>query len=124
MYNWQRRGAMDAYETEKAAYTAAKELQGKAIPYMRCYGVLAHTAIPVIVTNVVGTPLSEGKSVPRKQQSTIRAALKALHDAGIAHGYVCRENVLVSESGKVFLVDLSDAVVGAAKPQLKGNNRM
>ncbi|EIE18322.1 hypothetical protein COCSUDRAFT_60291 [Coccomyxa subellipsoidea C-169] len=124
LYHRQVSGATAAYENEKQAYQALEQLQGSAIPNFFGYGMLAHTAVPVIVTSVAGTALREGARVPPSLHKPMRDALKAFHDAGAAHGDVRLANFLVEEqSGIVRLADLGSTVLRATKDQQKAEQK-
>lgn len=118
VYNLQRYGAAAAYKTETLAYRELAALQGAVLPRVVRSGVLAHTAVPVIVTSFEGAALAEDGRVPRRLHKPMRQALRALHAARAAHGDVRASNFLVSSSGEVRLVDLGQAVLGASCAQM------
>lgn len=114
LYNLHIRGAVAAYETEKRAYQQLAAIQGEVIPKLVCNGNLAHLGVPIIVTQLAGVPVKKGGTMPKK---AIRQALQAFHDAGAAYGDVRLSNFVVDKTGKVYLLDLGQAVINASSDE-------
>ena len=115
MFNTKQAGAVAAYGNEKYAYNQLDELQGEAIPHLLRSGFLAHTAAPILVTSWEGNALKEGKRVRRGLHKPMRAALKALHAEGAAHGDVRLSNFVVEGATMVRLVDLGQTIAKASE---------
>ncbi|EIE27760.1 hypothetical protein COCSUDRAFT_39340 [Coccomyxa subellipsoidea C-169] len=117
LYDFRKRGASAAYETERFAYLTLLELQGRAIPRFIGAGRLMHADVPVIVTTCSGAALSEGQPVPQRMHRRMRTAVRALHNAGVAHGDLRPSNFLW-DGKDIRLVDLGNAVIKATEEQL------
>jgi len=65
------------------------------------------------IAYVAGTPLSSRKpgTVPGDVFDRLEKLLEAMHGRGVANSDVHRANVLVTDAGRVYLVDFAHAVV-------------
>ena len=125
MYDLRVHGAAEAFQNEKAAYSVLEALQGSVLPRLITTGILAHVSVPVVVTSIGGQPLEtcldRDGLVPPNMHRSIRAAIKELHNADVAHGDVCVSNILKGTDG-VCLIDLGSAAINASE-DLKAQDR-
>lgn len=95
---------------EIAIYEKLSKLQGRGIPKLLCHGYLE------CVLYCVGISLSG--SVPQnlneKQKQMLLNTLERIHEAGILHNDIRKENILIDEVGNPFIIDFGFSTQGTS----------
>lgn len=99
------RGAADAFKREAEVHNALKDQPH--IPVWVACGYVAHSFCPFTATAWAGepVPMQQGRVLPQ-HRTGVKAAIKALNEAGWQHGDLHPQNILLDGNGTVFLVDL------------------
>ena len=97
--------AVELLDAEVHAYAALITLQGKVIP--KLYGsYMVWEILQLIALQPVGQAIAENEAINQQLHRKMKKALCCIHDAGYVHGDVARRNFCMTESGRIFLVDL------------------
>ena len=90
---------------EVRVYEALRDLQGERIPRVCFYGDYEFNHF------VVGFSLcgSVPKRLTQEQKDFLVETLNMVHDRGFLHGDIRKENILVDESGRAYLIDFGFA---------------
>ena len=88
-------------------YRMLSDLQGKSIPRLVLYGYWegGMYCIGLSLCGTVPDALSES------QKQSLLSTLDAIHNRGIMHNDIKKENILVDENGTVFLIDFGFATL-------------
>jgi hypothetical protein len=109
---------------EAAAYAKMHDLQGDVIPEFKGYGLDPRALfLYTLTTSHAGVPLCDVETVFEDEKAQAVAALKAVHAAGVLHGDIKPENIMVQRSGeegkpgKVRLLDFGCANLDDSDPE-------
>jgi predicted Ser/Thr protein kinase len=86
-----------------------KDIQGKYIPKLACYGYYGGGWCYAIGTTIVGTHLSHDNKIPKQQKPRALKALYEIHNRGVLHNDIRKENILLDSVGCVYLIDFGMA---------------
>ena len=86
---------------EVSVYEQLSGLQGNGIPRFICHGVFEEVLYCVGVS-ICGT-VANGFTEQQKQK--LLETLKSIHEAGILHNDIRKENILIDESGNPYIID-------------------
>lgn len=92
-------------------YRLLSDLQGKAIPKlvlhdyweggMYCIGLSLCGSVP--------------KTLSESQKQAVLSSIDAIHNRGIIHNDIKKENILVDENGMVYLIDFGFATLNSCE---------
>ncbi|CAG8706455.1 4928_t:CDS:2, partial [Ambispora leptoticha] len=85
-------------QKEVKIYKDLKDIQGKYIPKLVCYGYYEGGWCYVIGTTLVGTHLSNDKKITTQQKSKALKALNEIHKRGVLHNDIREENILLGSA--------------------------
>ncbi|RHZ60280.1 hypothetical protein Glove_355g97 [Diversispora epigaea] len=108
-------------QNEIKIYKVLTNIQGKYIPKLVCYGHYEGGMSFIIGTTLVGTTL--GDHITEQQKTKAIEALKAIHDHGVLHNDVRKENILINDNGNVHIIDFGMASLEDLKKKRKSFNR-
>lgn len=97
-----------------------KDIQGKYIPKLACYGYYGGGWCYAIGTSIAGTHLSTDNKISRQAKSRAFKALNEIHKRGVLRNDIRAENVFLDDIGHVFLVDFENALRPDQKQELNG----
>ncbi|KAL4252824.1 hypothetical protein AB1N83_013505 [Pleurotus pulmonarius] len=88
------------------------DLQDKAIPH--CYGLFQYKGeddrtSSFLVLRHCGGPIVEPRDITNSIKSQVLNAVYCIHYAGFTHGDLSYDNILISEDGRPFIIDLEAA---------------
>jgi serine/threonine protein kinase len=86
-----------------------KDIQGKYIPKLACYGYYGGGWCYAIGTTIVGMHLSNDNKIPKQQKPRALKALDEIHKRGVLHNDIREENILLDNVGHVYLIDFGMA---------------
>jgi serine/threonine protein kinase len=97
-------GSVETLEREVQVFQRLQNLQGTVIPRFFRYGMLWDWLHLIAMENC-GEPLHEAEIAGHAGR--IRELVQALHDKGVLHGDIRRDNILKDGKGNVRLIDFS-----------------
>ncbi|CAG8639014.1 245_t:CDS:2, partial [Paraglomus occultum] len=109
---------LEEMQKEIEIYESLADIQGQYIPKLVCHGYFGGGMCFIIGLTIVGTPLDEHK-ITKQQRSRALKALEAIHKHGILHNDVREENILVHDSGDIYLIDFGMASWADTKKKRK-----
>jgi serine/threonine protein kinase len=86
---------------EVSVYEQLADLQGNGIPRLFCHGSVEEVLYCVGVS-VCGT-VANGFTL--KQRQKLLETLESIHQAGILHNDIKKDNIVVDESGNPYIID-------------------
>jgi serine/threonine protein kinase len=95
-------------EHEIYVYKLLQDLQGKSIPRLACWGRLDGSFIFALGTSMCGRPV-ELQGLTDLQKKEALDTLKSVHQYGIIHGDLRKDNILMNDDGKIMLIDFGRA---------------
>eukprot|EP00928_Gymnodinium_smaydae_P049369 TRINITY_DN3311_c0_g4_i1.p1 TRINITY_DN3311_c0_g4~~TRINITY_DN3311_c0_g4_i1.p1 ORF type:complete len:397 (-),score=71.34 TRINITY_DN3311_c0_g4_i1:101-1183(-) len=87
------------------------EVYGVAQDEERFYLAMEHCAHGELLGHARRTGACEDEGALREIAIQILTAVRALHDAGVAHRDICLENILVHEDEGIRLIDFAEAIL-------------
>ncbi|KAH6905745.1 hypothetical protein BKA70DRAFT_1430615 [Coprinopsis sp. MPI-PUGE-AT-0042] len=97
----------DAFQRELLAYEACKDLQGDVLPFLYGFGRLESDHQRILVTSYAGEAVDH--LTPEIVKQVWKGPLDALHKI-VHHHDLWEGNILVSQNGKLKLIDFGRAV--------------
>ncbi|KAJ3268229.1 hypothetical protein HDV01_003248 [Terramyces sp. JEL0728] len=98
---------LEEMQNEVGIYKQLSDLQGDCIPVLAFQGYLANKWY-CIGFSVCGTTTNLNELTNEKQQQLLDA-LDKIHERGILHNDIKKQNVLLDENGGVFIIDFGFA---------------
>ncbi|KAF9410687.1 hypothetical protein BGZ76_005483 [Entomortierella beljakovae] len=95
---WIDQAVMEEIEHETEVYCFLQHLQGYYIPHLKIAGIADGIDL-ILVTEYAGANIS-GMAISSSDRMKIRKALQAIHDAGVLHDDLRRENILMKQLGQ------------------------
>jgi hypothetical protein len=105
---------------EVAVYDDLSPLQGKGIPKLVCHGYLEDVLYCVGVSVCGSVP----EVITEKQKQVLLETLDIIHENGILHNDIKKENILVDEGGHPFIIDFGFSTRSASKVDQEGERLM
>ena len=107
IYLWKQSNMLAELHNEIEIYRLLSDLQGKSIPKLVLHGYWegGMYCIGFSLCGTVPDALSES------QKQSLLSTLDAIHNRGIMHNDIKKENILVDENGAVFLIDFGFATL-------------
>ena len=108
---WKQSDMLAEFHNEIEIYRLLSDLQGKAIPKLVLHGYWegGMYCIGLSLCGSVPQTLSES------QKQAVLSSIDAIHNRGIIHNDIKKENILVDENGKVFLIDFGFATLNSCE---------
>jgi serine/threonine protein kinase len=92
-------------------YHLLSDLQGKCIPKLVLHGYW-EGGMYCIGFSLCGTVPEE---LSETQKQSVLSSIDAIHDRGVLHNDIKKENILVDENGRVYLIDFGFATLNSCK---------
>ncbi|KAG9298590.1 hypothetical protein G9A89_006579 [Geosiphon pyriformis] len=109
---------LEEMQKEVEIYESLADIQGQYIPKLVCHGYYGGGMCFIIGLTIVGTPLDKHK-ITKQQSSRALKALEAIHKHGILQNDIREENILVDDSGDIYLIDFGIASRADIKKERK-----
>ncbi|KAG9297288.1 hypothetical protein G9A89_006387 [Geosiphon pyriformis] len=109
---------LEEMQKEVEIYESLADIQGQYIPKLVCHGYYGGGMCFIIGLTIVGTPLDKHK-ITKQQSSRALKALEAIHKHDILHNDIREENILVDDSGDIYLIDFGIASRADTKKKRK-----
>jgi predicted Ser/Thr protein kinase len=108
---WKQPNMLSELQHEIQIYGMLEDLQGKCIPRVVLHGYWEGGlyCIGFSLCGAVPTTLSES------QKQSVLSTLDAVHNRGIIHNDIRKENLLVDENGTVYLIDFGFATLDSCR---------
>lgn len=100
---------LDEMQREVEVYGALPHLQGVSIPRLLLHGPF-EGFMYCIGLSLCGSSVADPRLLSLLQKTALMVALDAVHAAGYLHNDIRRENLLVDEEDRVFLIDFGLAI--------------
>ena len=118
---WKQSDMLAELQNEIEIYRLLSDLQGRCIPKLVLYGYW-EGGMYCIGFSLCGTV---PKTLSESQKQSVLSIIDAIHDHGVLHNDIKRENILVDEKGRVYLIDFGFATVNSCEDaQLEERNRV
>jgi predicted Ser/Thr protein kinase len=108
---WKQSHMLAELHNEIKMYRLLSDLQGRFIPKLLLHGYWEGGlyCIGFSLCGTVPTSLSES------QKQTVLSTIDTIHDRGIIHNDIKKENILVDENGMVYLIDFGFATLNSCE---------
>jgi serine/threonine protein kinase len=108
---WKQHDMLAELQHEVQIYQMLSDLQGKSIPRLVSYGYW-EGGLYCIGFSLCG---SVPKALSESQKQSVLSSLEAIHQRGIIHNDIKKENLLVDENGTVYLIDFGFATLDSCR---------
>ncbi|KAI8901122.1 hypothetical protein BC833DRAFT_522587 [Globomyces pollinis-pini] len=108
---WKQSQMLSELHNEIDIYGLLSDLQGISIPKLILHGYW-EGGMYCIGFSLCGTV---PKTLTERQKQCLLSCIDAIHSRGIIHNDIRKENILVDENGKVFLIDFGFATLNTCK---------
>jgi hypothetical protein len=125
---WKGPKLKDELLNEVAAFDKMIHLQGSVVPELKGYGVDPRFDwMYTLTTSHAGVPVSALGALFEDEKQQAIQALEAVHAAGVAHGDIRPENIVIervveSQPGTVKWIDFAVAATPDSGPDVLGRN--
>jgi serine/threonine protein kinase len=103
LFDFQIKGAREAFVTEQKGYKYLKPLQGKCVPILYAVGCMAHCNMVFMAFSDEGISKLGTSLLTRSLKKQVLEALDDIHNHGILHNDVKLEHVLISQGAPKFI---------------------
>ena len=103
---WKQHRMLTNLQNEVQIYGLLADLQVKCIPKLVLHGYW-EGGMYCLGLSLCGTV---PKELSDSQKQSLLSTIDAIHDRGIIHNKVTANNILVDESGKVYLIDFGSSI--------------
>jgi predicted Ser/Thr protein kinase len=108
---WKQSWMLDELQNEIEMYRLLSDLQGRCIPKLVLHGYW-EGGMYFIGFSPCGTV---PKTLSQSQKQSVMSIVDAIHDRGIIHNDIKKENILVDENGRVYLIDFGFATLNSCE---------
>ena len=108
---WKRPNMLAELHHEIEIYRLLSDLQGRFIPKLVLHGYW-EGGLYCIGFSLCGTV---PKALSESQKQSVLSSIDAIHNRGIIHNDIKKENILVDENGMVYLIDFGFATLNSRK---------
>ncbi|XP_023226801.1 serine/threonine-protein kinase AtPK2/AtPK19-like [Centruroides sculpturatus] len=117
----ERKEIISELQNEIEIYEALKDLQGRVLPRLHFEAYLDRTRYSLIMDGLDADPLWTGHPT-EDQKRAILAVLHQIHERGILHGDIRKENILLDRKDKkrVYFIDFALSSVCDVQKEFQG----
>ena len=108
---WKRPDMLAELQHEIEIYRLLSDLQGRCIPSLVLHGYW-EGGMYCLGFSLCGTV---PKALSKSQKRCVLTSIDAVHSRGIIHNDTKKENILVDEDGKVYLIDFGYATLNSCE---------
>ena len=108
---WKQPNMLSELHHEIEIYRLLSDLQGRFIPKLVLHGYW-EGGMYCIGFSLCGTV---PKALSESQKQSVLSCIDAIHNRGIIHNDIKKENILIDENGLVYLIDFGFATVNSCK---------
>ncbi|XP_071042905.1 uncharacterized protein [Parasteatoda tepidariorum] len=102
------------FKNEIFIYEKLKNLQGIVVPKFHFNGRIDGWRDAIIIEQLQAAPISKFDYLTKKDKLAITVSLKQIHNEGIIHGDIRRENIMINQS-KAYFVDFALSREGSSE---------
>lgn len=108
---WKHSCMLDELHNEIEIYRLLSDLQGRCIPKLVLHGYWEGGMYCIGFSPCGTVP----KTLSESQKQSVMSSVDAIHDRGIIHNDIKKENILVDENGRVYLIDFGFATLNSCE---------